>query len=177
VPRASGTAVVATPYGRLATVVCYDRDFLDIISRVGQANADILLVPTGDWRDIDPYHTQVTTFAAIETGSSQVSQADEGPSVAVDCEGNVLASTDFFTTDPQVMVAYIPMQGVHTMYATIGDLFAWLSLVGLVALIGVALARRGSPGTPTPPRPRTVSVGTGLESATWSASSATMAGS
>ena len=102
--------VVATPYGRLATVVCYDRDFLDIINRVGQAHADILLVPTGDWRDIDPYHTQVTTFAAIETGSSQVSQADEGRSVAVDYEGNVLASTDFFTTDPQVMVAYVPMR-------------------------------------------------------------------
>jgi apolipoprotein N-acyltransferase len=84
----------------------------------------------------------VTTFTAIETGSSQVSQASYGRSVAVDYEGNVLASTDFFTADPQVMVAYVPMQGVHTIYATIGDLFAWLSIAGLVVLIGVALARR-----------------------------------
>jgi apolipoprotein N-acyltransferase len=150
VPGNGRIPVVATPYGRLATAVCYDRDFLDIISRVGQANADILLVPTGDWREIDPWHTQVTTFTAIETGSSQVSQASYGRSVAVDYEGNVLASTDFFTTDPQVMVAYVPMQGVHTIYATIGDLFAWLSVAGLVVLIGVALVRRrkATKGTP-----------------------------
>jgi apolipoprotein N-acyltransferase len=152
VPGNGQVPTVATPYGRLATAVCFDRDYSDIIRRVGQANADILLVPTGDWREIDPFHTQMAAFEAIEAGSSLVSQADLGLSVAVDYEGQVLASTDFFTTDPQVMVAYVPMQGVHTIYATIGDLFAWLSIAGLVALIGVAIARRrtaGSAGAPS----------------------------
>jgi len=142
VPGNGQIPVVASPYGHLATVVCQDRNFLDIIRRVGQANADILLVPGGDWREIDPYHTQMATFEAIEMGSSLVSQVDGGLSVAVDYEGHVLAATDFYTTDPQLMVAYVPMQGVHTIYATIGDLFAWLSIAGLVVLIGVALARR-----------------------------------
>jgi apolipoprotein N-acyltransferase len=62
--------------------------------------------------------------------------------MTVDYEGNVLAASDYFTSDPQVMVAYVPMQGVRTIYATIGDLFAWLSIAGLVVLIGVAIARR-----------------------------------
>jgi apolipoprotein N-acyltransferase len=146
VPGNGQIPVVATPYGRLATVVCQDRDFLDIIQRVGQANTDILLAPGGDWREIDPYHSQMATFEAIETGSSQVSQASYGLSVAVDYEGHVLAATDFFSTDPQVMVAYVPIQGVHTIYATIGDLFAWLSLAGLVVLIGVAIVRRPKAG-------------------------------
>jgi apolipoprotein N-acyltransferase len=84
----------------------------------------------------------VAAFEAIESGSSLVAQADLGLSVAVDYEGHVLASTDFFTTDPQLMVAYVPMQGVHTIYATIGDLFAWLSLAGLVVLIGGAIVGR-----------------------------------
>jgi apolipoprotein N-acyltransferase len=138
--------VVASPYGRLASVVCQDRNFLDIIRRVGQVNADLLLVPGGDWREIDPYHSQVAAFEAIEAGSSLVTQVDEGLSVAVDYEGHVLAATDFYSTDPQVMVAYVPMQGVHTIYATIGDLFAWLNLAGLVLLIGFALARRRTAG-------------------------------
>ena len=142
VPGNGQVSVVTTPYGHLSTAVCFDRDFLDIIQRVGQANADILLVPTGDWREIDPYHSQMAAFEAIESGSSLVAQADLGLSVAVDYEGHVLASTDFYSTDPQVMVAYIPMQGVHTIYDTIGDLFAWLSVAGLVVLIGVAVARR-----------------------------------
>jgi apolipoprotein N-acyltransferase len=146
VPGNGQVPTVATPYGRLSTAVCFDRDFLDIIHRAGQANADIMLVPTGDWREIDPYHSQMATVEAIEAGSSLVIQADLGLSIAVDYEGHVLASTDFFTTDPQLMVAYVPMQGVHTIYATIGDLFAWLSLAGLVALIGVALVRRPKAG-------------------------------
>ena len=77
-----------------------------------------------------------------------VKQTDGGLSMAVDYEGHVLAATDFYSTDPQVMVAYVPMQGVHTIYATIGDLFAWLSIAGLFVLIGVAIARRRKTGEP-----------------------------
>jgi apolipoprotein N-acyltransferase len=95
----------------------------------------------------------MATFTAIEAGSSLVTQADQGLSEAVDYEGHVLASTDFFTTDPQVMVAYVPMQGVHALYATIDDLFAWLSVAGLVVLIAVALARRRTAGAPVPTAP------------------------
>jgi len=146
VPGNGQIPVVATPYGRLASVVCYDTDFLDIISRTGQAYADILLSPAGDWREIDPYHTQMSAFTAIETGSSMVKQTDGGLSMAVDYEGHVLAATDLYSTDPQLMVAYVPVQGVHTIYATIGDLFAWLSIAGLVALIGFALVRRRTAG-------------------------------
>jgi apolipoprotein N-acyltransferase len=146
VPGNGQIPTVATPYGRLATVICFDVDFPDIIRRAGQANADILLKPNGDWREIDPLHAQMATFAAIENGFSLVTQADEGLSMAVDYEGNVLAATDYYTTDSQVMVAYVPMQGVHTIYATIGDLFVWLSIAALVVLIGVAIVRRRKAG-------------------------------
>jgi hypothetical protein len=45
----------------------------------------------------------------------------------------------------QVIVAYVPMHGVRTIYATIGDVFAWLSAAGLLVLVGMAVAgaRRG----------------------------------
>jgi apolipoprotein N-acyltransferase len=62
--------------------------------------------------------------------------------MTVDYEGHVLAASDYFTSDPQLMAAYVPMQGVRTIYATIGDLFAWLSIAGLVVLIGFAIVRR-----------------------------------
>jgi apolipoprotein N-acyltransferase len=39
------------------------------------------------------------------------------------------------------MVAYVPMHGVHTIYATIGDLFAWLCMIALVALTGLAIVQ------------------------------------
>ena len=137
---------VQTPYGRLSNVICFDADFPGTLRQAGQAGAAIMLVPSSDWREIDPYHTQVATFRAIENGYSLVRQTGNGLAMTVDYEGNVLSASDYYTTDPQVMVAYVPMQGVHTIYATIGDMFAWLSIAGLVGLIGVALARRRKAG-------------------------------
>jgi apolipoprotein N-acyltransferase len=133
---------VQTPYGRLSNVICFDADFPGTMRQAGQAGADLMLVPSNDWREVDPYHTQLITFRAIENGYSLVRQTSRGLAMTVDYEGNVLGASDFFTSDPQVIVAYVPMQGVHTIYATISDLFAWLSIAGLVVLIGVAIARR-----------------------------------
>jgi apolipoprotein N-acyltransferase len=43
---------VQTPYGRLATVICFDADFPGTIRQARQAGADVLLVPSNDWREI-----------------------------------------------------------------------------------------------------------------------------
>jgi apolipoprotein N-acyltransferase len=132
---------IPTPYGRLASVVCYDGDFAGLLRQAGQAGADIMLIPGNDWREIDPQHTQLTTFRAIESGFSLVRQTSTGLAMTVDYQGNVLAAADYFTTDPQVMVANVPTRGARTLYATIGDWFAWLSMAGLIGLIGLAVAR------------------------------------
>ncbi len=101
-----------------------------------------MLVPANDWRGFDPYHTQLAAFRAIENGYSLVRQTSNGLAMTVDYEGNVLAATDYFTTDPQVMIANVPVHGARTVYALIGDLFAWLSVASLVVLVGLAVGRR-----------------------------------
>lgn len=133
--------IVESPYGRLATVICFDADFPAMMHQVGQAGADLMLVPSDDWQALDPAHAHDATFRAIENGYSLVREASKGLSITVDYEGRVLTSSDYFTTDNQVMVAYVPMQGVRTIYAIIGDLFAWLCILGLLALTGLAIVQ------------------------------------
>jgi len=143
IPAGDGQVpTVQTPYGRLSNVICADADYPGTLRQAGQAGADIMLMPSNDPTANDPYNTQRYTFRAIENGFSEVRQTSHGLAMAVDYEGNVLATSDYFATDPQVMVADVPIHGVSTIYATIGDLFAWLSVAGLVVLIGVAIARR-----------------------------------
>jgi apolipoprotein N-acyltransferase len=139
VPGDGKMPIVDSPYGRLAGVICFDADYPGMMRQAGQGGADLMFVPGDDWQAIDPYHTQVATFRAIESGFSEVRQASKGLSMAVDYEGHVLSASDYFTTDQQVMVAYVPMQGVRTIYATIGDLFAWLCIVGLLGLTGLTI--------------------------------------
>jgi apolipoprotein N-acyltransferase len=131
--------LVDSPYGRVANVICFDLDFPGMIRQAGQAGADLLLGPSDDWQAIDPAHTQKVTFRAVENGFSLVREASKGLSMAVDYEGRVLASSDYYNTDQQVMVAYVPTHGVRTIYASIGDLFVWLCIIGLVGISGLAI--------------------------------------
>ncbi|MFD8733430.1 nitrilase-related carbon-nitrogen hydrolase [Streptomyces sp. NPDC059618] len=136
--------VADTPYGRIANVICYDADFPAMM----RIRADIVLVPSHDWKAYGAAHTMKASLRAIEGGYSVVRQDAEGVSAAYDDKGRPLATTDYFTTRRQTMVAYVPTRGGTTVYDRTGDLFAWLCLAGVAALAVTALAR--------PWRPRSV---------------------
>ncbi len=141
IPGDGKIPVVDTPLGRLAGVICFDLDFPNNIRQAGQAGVDLMMAPSNDWLGIDPVHTQAATFRAIENGFSLVRQASNGLSMAVDYEGRVLSDADYFDNSQQTLVAYVPTHGVHTIYASIGDLFAYLCIFGLVAFIVLAIVR------------------------------------
>jgi apolipoprotein N-acyltransferase len=131
-----------TPYGRITAAICMDLDQPAFIRQAGRAGADILLAPSFDWEEIDPIHTRMASFRAVENGFSLVRATCEGLSAAFDYHGRILSTADFFTTNGESMVSYVPTQGVRTVYSMIGDLFAWLCAVGVAVLIGwLVLAR------------------------------------
>jgi apolipoprotein N-acyltransferase len=133
---------VQTPYGRLATVICFDGDFPTLMRQAGQARADILLIPANDWAPVHTVHARVATFRSVENGVAMVRATGNGISLAVDDLGQPLATVDYFATDKATLVADVPTQGRVTLYARIGDAFTYLCMAGLVTLVGLALLRR-----------------------------------
>jgi apolipoprotein N-acyltransferase len=136
--------VVDTPLGRIAGAICFDADFPSLLRDAGEAGAGILIVPSSDWKAIDPIHTRMALVRGIENGCSIVRQTNQGLSAAADPYGRILASVDFFRSRTCVMVAQVPVRGVRTPYSRVGDLFAWLCIVALAMFAGLALrdARR-----------------------------------
>jgi apolipoprotein N-acyltransferase len=134
--------VTNTPFGKISSSICYDMDFTSLIYHAGKEHVDIMLVPAWDWEAIDPLHTRMAVFRAIENGFSMVRQTGEGLSIAVDYNGRTLASMDHFTTDDHAMISQIPVKGIRTIYAITGDLFAWLCCAGLVFLLGWGLIKK-----------------------------------
>lgn len=118
--------------------ICFDLDFPRLIRQAGRERADIIVAPSSDWREIDPIHTRMATFRAIENGAALLRQTRLGLSIAVDRTGRVLAQADYFQSDDHVMLAVVPTRGVKTLYTQVGDVFAWLCLVVLTLLISVA---------------------------------------
>jgi apolipoprotein N-acyltransferase len=127
-----------TPFGSLSAAICYDMDFPRLIAQAGRQNVDIMLSPASDWTAIDPRHTQMAQFRAIEQGFNLVRQANSGLSAAYDYEGRALATMDDPHSRDLALIAEIPTHGVHTLYARFGDWFAWTcsAVLGLLFLFG-----------------------------------------
>src|SRR5581483_9720779 len=100
----------------------------------GGEHADLLIVPADDWRAIDPIHARMTVLRGIEEGASVVRAAMNGLSIATDAYGRVIASDDYFSGADHTMIATVPIAHVPTIYSRVGDTFAWLCALGLVAL-------------------------------------------
>jgi apolipoprotein N-acyltransferase len=129
-----------TAFGVMASVICFDMDHPVYIQQAGRSGTDLMLVPSNDWHDIVPFHTYMAMLRGIENGFSIVRVTGNGFSAAFDNQGRTLAAADYPTTK-QAMISHVPTHGVKTIYAIIGDLFAWLSIVGFVTLMGFALFR------------------------------------
>lgn len=128
-----------TPYGRVAAVICFDMDFPQLLRQAGEKGVDILIAPSNDWREIDPWHTQMAVFRAIEEGFNLVRHASGGLSMATDAKGRVLASMDHYTSTQRAMVSVVPTRGTRTLYSRAGDLFPIGCLIALAALVGGTL--------------------------------------
>lgn len=130
--------VMETPFGRISAVICFDADFPQLLAQAGARKADIVLDPSNDWRAIDPWHTEMASFRAIEEGINLDRQTSHGLSEAFDYQGRTLAALDYYHSSDDAMVADLPTRSVRTIYSRFGDWFAWLTIAGSLALIVAA---------------------------------------
>jgi len=131
-------------YGRVVGAICYDMDFPSLLGQAGADRADIVISPAGDWRAIDPRHTEMASFRAIEEGFNLARQTNQGLSAAYDYEGHQLAHMDQYQAQELSMVAQLPTRGVRTFYSLFGNWFAWLCLVVLIGLVWAAWIRQST---------------------------------
>jgi len=131
-----------TPYGRLSSVICFDADFPRLLAQAGAVGTDIVLDSSNDWPAIDPIHTQMASFRAIEQGFSLIKQTSQGLSAVFDYQGRQLAATDYYHTSDYAMISEVPTRGVRTIYSRFGDWFAWLCIAGLFLLTAASFQRR-----------------------------------
>lgn len=112
----------------LGGVICYDYDFPYLAREYGNLKADIIAVPSSDWRGIDPLHTRMASFRAIEQGHSLLRSTRFGLSAAINPYGEMLSQMSSFDDNNKIMIAQLPVEGTKTVYAIIGDLLVYLCI-------------------------------------------------
>lgn len=136
-PSKPGDGIVPllkTANGNISTSICYDADFPSLMQQLGKQKSGLLLLPSGDWKAISPYHTNAAIYRAIENGCSIFRQVSGGLSVAADYRGKIVGSKDFFEPGDKLLITEVPIIHVNTIYNIIGDAFGYFCLYAFIAI-------------------------------------------
>ncbi len=136
--------VYQLPIGRFGILICYESAFEDLSRRYRRLGADFLVNITNDaWfgRTSAPYqHAAHLVMRAIETRVGIARAANDGISEFVDPLGREHQRT---RKGIQTFEAgEVSTTDAHTVYVALGDWVGWLSLAGVLALVGAAWTRK-----------------------------------
>ena len=140
-----GLEPVLLPIGdhSLSVAICYEVVYPWLIRSFVLAGSELLVTITNDaWYGTTSaayQHWEQASLRAVEQGRYLVRAANTGISGIVDPYGRAVARTALFET--AVVTGDVRWIRTRTVYATIGDLIAWISLAVMVA-IGVGRLRR-----------------------------------
>jgi len=112
----------------LGGAICYDYDFPYLAKEYGNIKADIVAVPSSDWRGIDPLHTRMAAFRAVEQGHSVLRSTRFGLSAAINPYGEMSSQMSSFDSNNKIMISQLPLKGISTVYSVIGDILVYLCI-------------------------------------------------
>ena len=124
--------------------ICYDYDFPYLAKNNKNAGVDIVALPSSDWRGIDPLHTKMAAFRAIEQGHSILRSTRLGLSAAITPYGEMSSQMSSFDQNNKIMMAKLPAKSIRTLYSYVGDILVYLSIAYLLFLIGKVLIGKRS---------------------------------
>lgn len=130
--------VLRTPYGKMGTAICWDADFPAIMRQCSKLGIDMLFSPAADWMEITPLHSLNLYYRGIENGMNVLRQTASGQSLISDAKGRIIAKQNSFDTpeaDKWIIHGEMPTRGCATIYGQIGDVFAYICIIGLVVLM------------------------------------------
>lgn len=130
------------PWGRAAGAICYDYDNPDLVREHSRGGAGLVVLPSSDWRGIDPIHTLMTRISAIAGGFSVVRPVRWATSMGFDQYGRIRSSMSAWERNDKVMMATVPVEQVPTLYRQLGEWPPLLSAIFLLVMAAGAVKSR-----------------------------------
>jgi apolipoprotein N-acyltransferase len=122
--------------------ICYDYGFPGIARDNAVDGAGLALVPSSDWRGIDPEHGRMALLNAVAAGLPMVRPVRAATSIASDQYGRLVGSLRADAMSDGVMVVAVPSQRVATLYARTGEIVPLAALAFCALTLARMSARR-----------------------------------
>jgi len=137
-------AYVANEQNRWALAVCFDLDFPALVRDYRSHAATALFVPAWDFGDDAWLHSRMAITRGVENGMSIARAARQGALTVSDPYGRVIAEGRTAGASMVTVTARLPSGASSTLYTHLGDWFAWVCVI--LVLAGVVVAYCGRPG-------------------------------
>lgn len=138
---AGSMPVYTTPFGRVATIICFDLDYTDAARSAAQHGAQILAVPSWDPPGDATKHYDLLVFRAIENRLSIVKADSAYDSTIIDPHGRILDSIVTPQGSQATVIGSVPVGSGHTLLVTVGNLWGWLLAAGAVGIVAIGTRR------------------------------------
>jgi len=129
-------SVVTQPSGKWGIEICKDMDFPRLSREYSGDGIGLLIVSAADFVTDGWLHGRMAVLRGVESGFSVARSANRGILTSTDDRGRVLAEQDATAGPPFVAaIAEVPVRHDKTLYALLGDWFAWLCIALLLLSI------------------------------------------
>jgi apolipoprotein N-acyltransferase len=115
--------------------ICYDYGFPGIARDNANDGGGLVLVPSSDWRGIDPEHGRMALMNAVAVGLPMVRPVRAATSIASDAYGRILGSMRADARGDGVLVVAMPGERIPTLYASAGEYVPPTALLFCLVLI------------------------------------------
>ncbi len=134
----------------MGPVICYEDILQGFLRGVGKLHPTLLVNLTSDsWfgADTEPWeHLALAVFASVELRVSMVRAVNSGVSALIDPSGRIVQKT--YANDPYrnpraadgIVVDAPGLEGGHTVYVAVGNLFAYVCAAATLLILGLALS-------------------------------------
>ncbi|WBH15859.1 nitrilase-related carbon-nitrogen hydrolase [Sphingomonas radiodurans] len=120
---------------KVGVAICKDMHFPTLGREYARAGARLMLVPALDFDVDDEMAARITALRGVEGGYSIARATRRGFSMASDPYGRILAERRSGRALSTLTATVPTVSAGPTVYATIGDAFGWLCVVGWAALV------------------------------------------
>jgi apolipoprotein N-acyltransferase len=143
--------VLHEPSGVWGIQICKDMDFQKLSRQYGRDGVGLLLVPAWDFTEDGWLHGRMAILRGVEDGYSIARSPKQGILTVTDDRGRVIAEQVTNSARFATLVASVPVRHDATLYARLGDWFAWVCVAGFVFSLFTAFRRGTTPGLGPPP--------------------------
>lgn len=126
---------IAHPSGIWGIEICKDMDYPRLSRQYGESGVGLVLVPAWDIGEDGWVHGRMAIMRGVEDGFAVARAAKEGTLTVSDNRGRVVAEQSSAISAPfSTLVTGVCTRHASTLYARLGDWFAWVNIFALVLM-------------------------------------------